>query len=40
MQEPQYTVFFHLKILKHDTGAFDSSLKDEDYLLTHINSVQ
>jgi len=31
MQEPQYTVFFCLKILNHDTGSFDSALKDEDY---------
>lgn len=37
MQEPQHSVFFHLKILNHDTGAFDSALKDKDYL---FNSCQ
>jgi hypothetical protein len=40
MQEPQYTVFLHLKILNRDTGAFDSALKDNDYLLIHISSVE
>jgi hypothetical protein len=40
MQEPQYTVLFHLKILNHDTEAFDPAMKAEDYILIHINFIE
>jgi hypothetical protein len=40
MQEPQYIVFFHLKISNHDTEAFYSAMKCEDCILIHINTIE